>query len=113
MVLRPIERSIFRKTKEWLARDSANQLLLILDEAHMYRGVAGAEVGLLIRRLQSRLGISRDRMRCIMTSASLGTGEAAERAGKLFAQGLTGKRKDRGFAVVRGTKEERSGARPG
>jgi hypothetical protein len=113
MLLRPIERSIFKQTQCWLEANKKNQLLLILDEAHMYRGVTGAEVGLLIRRLQSRLGIGRDRMRCIMTSASLGTGAAAEEAGKLFAQGLTGKRKDHGFAIVRGTREARSGARAG
>jgi ATP-dependent helicase YprA (DUF1998 family) len=113
MLLRPIERSIFRKTKEWLAQDPANQLLLILDEAHMYRGVAGAEVGLLIRRLQSRLGISREQMRCIMTSASLGSGAAAEEAGQVFARGLTGKRKNKAFAIIRGTREDRSGSRLG
>ena len=113
MLLRPIERSIFRQTRDWLNSDAGNQLLLILDEAHMYRGVAGAEVGLLIRRLQSRLGIAREQMRCILTSASLGTGTAAEAAGKVFAEGLTGKRAGRPFAIVRGTREARSGARPG
>ena len=46
MLLRPIERSIFRKTSDWLASNPRNQFLLILDEAHMYRGVSGAEVGL-------------------------------------------------------------------
>jgi hypothetical protein len=113
MLLRPIERSIFQETRRWLASDSSNQLLLILDEAHMYRGVAGAEVGLLIRRLQSRLGIGREQMRCILTSASLGTGKDAEEAGKVFAEGLTSKRKNRSFAIVRGTREARSGSRPG
>ena len=87
MLLRPIERSIFRKTSDWLASDPRNQFLLILDEAHMYRGVSGAEVGLLIRRLQSRLGISRDQMRCILTSASLGSGPTAETAGKAVWRG--------------------------
>ncbi len=113
MLLRPIERSIFRETRRWLESDASNQLLLILDEAHMYRGVAGAEVGLLIRRLQSRLGIGREQMRCILTSASLGAGPQAEEAGKVFAEGLTSKRKNRAFAIVRGTREARSGARPG
>lgn len=113
MLLRPIERSIFLETRNWLASDSTNQLLLILDEAHMYRGVAGAEVGLLIRRLQSRLGIGREQMRCILTSASLGGGKDAEEAGKVFAEGLTNKRKNRSFAIVRGTREARSGSRPG
>jgi len=113
MLLRPIERSMFRETRQWLASDSSNQLVLILDEAHMYRGVAGAEVGLLIRRLQSRLGIGREQMRCILTSASLGTGKDAEEAGKVFAEGLTSKRKNQSFAIVRGTREARSGSRPG
>jgi len=35
MLLRPIERSIFRKTCDWLASNPSNQFLLILDEAHM------------------------------------------------------------------------------
>jgi ATP-dependent helicase YprA (DUF1998 family) len=113
MLLRPIERSLFSQTREWLAADQRNQFLLVLDEAHMYRGVGGAEVGLLIRRLQSRLGIGRDRLRCILTSASLGSGPEAEAAGRAFARDLTGEASKKGFAIVRGTREARSGARPG
>jgi Lhr-like helicase len=113
MLLRPIERGLFKQTREWLAADERNQFLLVLDEAHMYRGVGGAEVGLLIRRLQSRLGIGRDRLRCILTSASLGTGALAEKAGREFARDLTGETSKKGFAIVRGTREARTGARPG
>lgn len=113
MMLRPIEAPIFDQTKEWLEEDERNQFLLILDEAHMYRGVGGAEVGFLIRRLMSRLGINRDRLRCILTSASLGDSEQAQLKGIEFADGLTGKSSKRTFAVVRGTREERSGADKG
>jgi len=113
MLLRPIERPIFEQTKAWLDADPKNQLLLVLDEAHMYRGVAGAEVGLLIRRLMARLGIDRDRLRCILTSASLGSGAQAEEAGRAFARDLTGQASARGFSIVRGTAEERTGARCG
>jgi len=113
MLLRPIERSLFQQTRAWLAADPKNQFLLVLDEAHMYRGVGGAEVGLLIRRLQSRLGIERERLRCILTSASLGSGPEAERAGREFARDLTGETNKKSFAIVRGTRESRSGARPG
>lgn len=113
MLLRPIERPLFEQTRSWLAADSRNQFLLVLDEAHMYRGVGGAEIGLLIRRLLSRLGIGRDRLRCILTSASLGTGVAAEQAGREFARDLTGETSKKSFAIVRGTREERAGARPG
>ena len=38
---------------------------------------------------------------------------AAEEAGKVFAEGLTGKRKNRAFSVVRGTPEARPGSSPG
>ncbi|MCI0392414.1 MAG: DEAD/DEAH box helicase [Acidobacteria bacterium] len=113
MLLRPIERSIFSQTKEWLKTDERSQLLLILDEAHMYRGVGGAEVGLLIRRLQSRLDISRNQLRCILTSASLGTNEESEKAAQSFARGLTGIRQGRSFAIIKGTRETRSGASSG
>ena len=114
MLLRPIERSIFKQTRDWLASDSQNELTLVVDEAHMYRGVGGAEVALLIRRLQARLGISRDRMRCILTSASLGTGPEAEAAAINFAAGLTGRPQNRpSFAVIRGQREARPHPRPG
>lgn len=38
MLMRPIERNIFEQTKEWLKADEMNELILVLDEAHMYRG---------------------------------------------------------------------------
>jgi ATP-dependent helicase YprA (DUF1998 family) len=110
MLLRPIERPIFAQTKRWLESDARNQLLLVLDEAHMYRGVGGAEVGLLIRRLLARLGVGRDRMRCILTSASLGGGDQARAAAEAFARGLTGDGPTR-LKVVTGTREARAGAR--
>jgi len=113
MLLRPIERPVFAQTRRWLSEDPRNQLLLILDEAHMYRGVGGAEVGLLIRRLMSRLGITRDKLRCILTSASLGTGPEATIAAQQFGLALTGCTELRNFSIVRGTREARSGQRPG
>lgn len=113
MLLRPLERPIFAQTKTWLEADQRNRLLLVLDEAHMYRGVGGAEVGLLIRRLQSRLGITRDRLRVILTSASLGSGPASQVAVLRFAEGLCGQRKARPYALIRGTREVRTPGRPG
>ncbi|SOC37079.1 DEAD/DEAH box helicase [Ureibacillus acetophenoni] len=106
MLMRPIERSIWQDTKEWLAKDSANNFVLVLDEAHMYRGTSGAEVALLIRRLQARLGISRDRMKVILTSASLGK-EGDEETPIRFAQQLTGVAASREFKLITGKKESR------
>jgi len=115
MLLRPIERSLFAQTRAWLAKDKRNSLILVLDEAHMYRGAGGAEVALLIRRLQSRLGIGRERLRCILTSASLGDGPEAREEVKAFAVGLTGHPENNAmpFEVVTGQREELPGARPG
>jgi ATP-dependent helicase YprA (DUF1998 family) len=102
MMLRPIERTIFNETKNWLAEDENNEFILILDEAHMYRGVGGAEVAFLIRRLMSRLGVERDRFRCILTSASMGSIENAD----LFASDLTGALSKRSFKLITSTLED-------
>lgn len=109
MLLRPIEKTIFEQTAQWLASDDRNQFILVLDEAHMYRGAAGAEVALLIRRLIARLGITRERVRCILTSASLGNGPEAIADVAQFAADLTGTPSGRSgvFRVVTGTKEVR------
>lgn len=71
MLLRPREQNIWNNTREWLASNSDNKLLFVIDEAHMYRGSSGGEVALLIRRLFHKLGISRDRVQFILTTASM------------------------------------------
>ncbi|GIO19703.1 hypothetical protein J18TS1_28030 [Oceanobacillus oncorhynchi subsp. incaldanensis] len=106
MLMRPIERNIWEDTRSWLAEDDNNEFMLILDEAHMYRGTGGAEVALLIRRLQHRLGIPRDRMRCILTSASMGK-EGDTESAEQFAQKLTGKLRKRSISLIEGVKEIR------
>lgn len=70
MLMRPIERPIFDKTREWLENNPNETFLVVLDEAHLYRGAAGAEVGLLLRRLRDRLGIPEDRLQVICATAS-------------------------------------------
>jgi ATP-dependent helicase YprA (DUF1998 family) len=111
MLMRPIERPIFHQTREWLKADKTNELIIVLDEAHMYRGAGGAEVALLLRRLFSRLEVPRERVRFILTSASLGNTEEAARAVAQFGRDLTGMPDDssRPFEVIRGTREARSG----
>lgn len=69
-LMRPLERPIFDATRQWLTDNPDERLLLIVDEAHLYRGAAGAEVGLLLRRLRARLAIPADRLQVICTSAS-------------------------------------------
>ncbi|MCI9100016.1 MAG: DEAD/DEAH box helicase, partial [Lachnospiraceae bacterium] len=71
MLLRPREQKIWNDTHEWLDLNSENKLMFVIDEAHMYRGSSGGEVALLIRRLFHKLGISRDRVQFILTTASM------------------------------------------
>lgn len=104
MLMRPFERPIFEQTAAWL-REPGSELLLVLDEAHTYRGARGAEVAFLIRRLLSRLGVidRSDKIRVICTSASLG-GEEAEDTAQRFAADLTGKAPSC-FRVIFGVRE--------
>lgn len=115
MLMRPIERDIFRQTREWLRADPKNEMILVLDEAHMYRGAGGAEVALLLRRLLARLEVPRERVRFILTSASLGDGDDAQRAVVQFARDLTGlpTSSARPMSLITGTREQRGGASNG
>jgi ATP-dependent helicase YprA (DUF1998 family) len=112
MMMRPIERGIFKDTIAWLESDPKSSLILVLDEAHTYRGAGGAEVALLIRRLQARLRLPRERFRCILTSASLGDPADVER----FARDLTGlpaASKHTFCPPITGQRESRPVPRPG
>ena len=115
MLMRPIERPIFSQTREWLRANPRNELIVVLDEAHMYRGASGAEVALLLRRLAARLEVPRERVRYILTSASLGDGDQARLAINEFACDLTGLARDssRKFALVTGAREHRDGQSTG
>ena len=75
--MRPIERPIFDGTRAWLEQNPNENFLVVLDEAHLYRGASGAEVGLLIRRLRDRLGIAENRFQVICATASFRDHEAA------------------------------------
>lgn len=90
MLMRPIERRIFDRTRAWFEQNPHERFVLVLDEAHLYRGASGAEVALLIRRLRSRLGIPIERFQVICTSASF---DDQQRAVDFGAQ-LTGKSTD-------------------
>lgn len=108
MLMRPLERPIFDQTRTWLEQNPDERLLLIVDEAHLYRGAAGAEVSLLIRRLRARLGISPERLQVICTSASFDSAAHAVE----FAADLTGKAHG-AFVGVQGVLALRDPAAPG
>ena len=66
--------------------------LLVLDEAHQYRGSKGIEMGMLLRRLKRRLreGGRIGPFRCIATSATIAGGEHDKGAVAHFASELFG-----------------------
>lgn len=108
MLMRPLERPIFDLTRHWLADNPSERFMLVVDEAHLYRGAGGAEVGLLLRRLRSRLGLSQDRMQVICTSASFRDLDHA----RTFAAQLTGKTSE-DIISLRGQLDFRVGAGKG
>ena len=108
MLMRPLERPIFDHTRDWLHANPDERFLLVIDEAHLYRGAAGAEVALLIRRLRMRLGIPADRLQVICTSASFSDPDYAVQ----FGAQLAGK-DPADFSKVQGHLLLRSGAAKG
>ena len=90
MLMRQMEAGIWNDTKEWLNKSEENRLLIVLDEAHMYRGSSGGEIALLLDRLFSRLDISLEKVQFILTTASMPVED--EGAISNFFNGLTGKK---------------------
>ena len=114
MLLRPIDGPIFSRTRQWLEADERNNFIVVLDEAHLYQGAQGTEVALLLRRLISRLRVSRDRVRFILTSASLAEGSDAVPKVRAFATQLTGAAgSGRPYVIIRGKLDKPKDGRQG
>lgn len=107
MLFRPQEQQIWNDTKEWLDSNPENKLLFIIDEAHMYRGSSGGEVALLIRRLFYKLGISRNRVQFILTTASMPKECVDER--NAFFYSLTAADNNRHYDYIDGERENIDG----
>ena len=103
MLMRPIEKSIWQSTRNWLEASDDNKLLFVIDEAHMYRGSAGGEVALLIRRVLYKLGIGRDRVQFILTSASVPSDDTP--IYKFACELSVQNEKDNNFKIIRGKEE--------
>lgn len=88
MLIRSVENGIWSATAEWLSENPAEKLLVIIDEAHMYKGAAGGEVALLLRRLMHKIGVGPERIQFILTSASI---PEDDRSTVAFYGDMTGK----------------------
>ncbi|SQC06483.1 DEAD/DEAH box helicase [Clostridium perfringens] len=104
MLIRPVESKLWEETKRWLEFDKENKLTIVIDEAHMYKGSAGGEVALLIRRLLNKLNINNSRVNFILTSASVPK-EEKEYIEK-FIKDLTGNENKYNFNIISGIQKE-------
>lgn len=102
MMLRQREDGIWDQTQQHLQMHPDEKLLFVIDEAHMYHGSAGGEVALLIRRLMTRLGIERDRVQFILTTASMPKDPEGQAAVRKFAASLTSAENADSFAFLWG-----------
>ena len=83
LLIRPSDDSLLNEehTKFWK--------FIVLDEAHIYKGALAIEVGMLLRRLQTRIN---KKIQFILTSATLGSEDAdGIKKIKAFGKGLTSK----------------------
>lgn len=102
MLMRENEEPIFSQTKNWLESSRENVFTLVVDELHAYRGTAGAEVAITVRKFLDRLGLEAEstQLRIIATSASIDD----SREGQEFVEGFFGVSRDT-FSFVSGKKE--------
>lgn len=105
MLIRHPERGIWEATATWLRERPNEKLLVVIDEAHMYKGAAGGEVALLLKRLAFKLGVGMDRLQFIMTSASIPEDDTSTIR---FYEDMTGKPGET-LSIIRGTALNRSG----
>ena len=106
MLIRSIEGGIWEATAKWLGENPDEKLLVVVDEAHMYKGAAGGEVALLLRRLMHKLHISPERVQFIFTSASIPEDDTSTQA---FYEDMTGKDSIH-LAIIRGKTKKINGA---
>jgi hypothetical protein len=86
LLIRPQDSPLFD------AGQAAKWKFVVLDEAHQYNGALGIEIGMLLRRLRTRLrkGGCAQRVRCIATSATIAASGDDRPAVAQFASSLFG-----------------------
>ncbi|MEH3128287.1 DEAD/DEAH box helicase [Agrobacterium cavarae] len=75
MLVREVDAPIIQQTRDWLMSDPDAYFYLVLDELHLIRGSAGAEMAGLLKVLLERLGLLQPehahKLRILASSASL------------------------------------------
>lgn len=102
MLIRPKER------QKVFAASQNTFKMLVVDEAHTYSGSTGSEVSMLLERLKVAVGVEKEQLRCIATSASLGD-KSVDRQVLKFASDLFGEAFNQVIRGDRVTATERLG----
>ena len=68
LLIRPVDHRLWRHNEPNTLR------YLVVDELHTFDGAQGTDLACLVRRLRSRLGVTRERLICVGTSATIGDG---------------------------------------
>lgn len=75
MLVREVEDTILKKTREWLTENDDARFYLVLDELHLVRGSSGAEMAGLLKVFLERIGLAdpahAHKLRILSSSASL------------------------------------------
>ena len=83
MLLRENDKDLFSKDLKWI----------VIDETHTFKGSAGAELAMLIRRILKACGKHPSEIRFATSSATIGNGPNAKNALKEFISNITGQDK--------------------
>lgn len=97
MLLRHQDKELFSNELKWI----------VIDETHTFKGSAGAELAMLIRRILKACGRTPDQVRFATSSATIGDSEDAAVALKQFISDITGQETDK-IEIIRGFRSEPS-----
>lgn len=87
----------------WSQNGKETLRFLVVDEMHTFDGAQGSDLALLIRRVKHRVGMPKDHLICVGSSATLGSGDDAVADLITYAETIFGER-FLGDAVVRETR---------
>jgi len=98
-----LEYMLIRKKDNNILKASQGKLkYIVLDEAHTYMGSQAAELSLLLKRVLTAFGVSKENVKFIASSATIGGDDAAKQLQRFLAS-IAGIKEDR-VKVVFGTR---------
>ena len=95
MLLRKVDSDLFTSELKWI----------VIDETHTYKGSAGAELAMLIRRVLKACGKTADEIKFATSSATIGSGDEAKSKLKEFISQITGQSQDK-IEVIEGRRTD-------